>query len=252
MKKGFKVAGTIALILIVSIVAVVILFGNKYPNDEPGTITKSQLKSLKEGMPKKEVIEKLGDPYKKDDDVNEWDYKGIDGLNNESMVMIFFDGNTVTSIVDDGLAQVIKADSNDSNDNQVDTETDDKDLVQYDTEDVINSFADENFKFDTKLDELEINDNLGTKKDGDYIALVHMTIGKTLSAKSGLKWIDNYTNYLASELAAKQSDITEITFFWTMPQFADKDHNVAKYTLKRNGKKFYFESEWQDKSLLNK
>lgn len=252
MKKALKVAGSIALLLIVAISAIVILFGNKYPNDEPGTITKSQLKSLKEGMPKKEVEETLGDPYIKDDDINEWDYKGIDGLAKDSKVMIFFDGNTVTSIVDDGLSQIIKDDSNNSNDEQLDTETNDKDLVQYDTEDAINSFIDENFKSGTELNKLELNDNMGTNKKNDYIALVHMKMDRVYSAKSGFNWIDKYSNYLAAELANHDNNISELVIFWTMPQFADKDYNVAKYTLKRNGKKFYFESQWQDNSLLDK
>lgn len=235
------------------------------------SVSADSLKKINVGDSYELVEKELGYPKEVDIDYFMWHYDGDDKLAKDSYAVISFDfENNVESIEQEGIISkdttrvdadginnydnpkkstgIYKEDTNDS----IDSTEDDKDLVQYDTEDLINSFVDKNFKFDTQLDELELNENLGTKKDGDYIALVHMTIGKTLSAKSGLDWIDKYTNYLASELAAKQSDISEITFFWTMPEFADKDYNIAKYTLKRNGKKLYFESEWQDNSLLEK
>lgn len=252
MIKILKIICTIVLLIIVSIVAITILFGNKYPNDEPGTITKAQFKEIKEGMTKKQIKDKLGDPFTENKEVNEWDYKGINGLSEDAEVIIFFEDDEVSSIMDDGLNQIIKTDENNANDEQANTEEDDKDIVQYDTEDVINSFVDENFKSGTELTKLELNENIGTKKKNDYIALVHMKMDRVYSAKSGFDWIDKYSNYLAAELANHDNRISELVIFWTMPQFADKDYNVAKYTLKRNGKKFYFESQWQDSSLLEK
>lgn len=236
-----------------------------------GTISKNMLQKIEIGDSYKTVENILGNPQEVDKDGYMWNYKGNKQLSKDSYAVISFDfENKVEAIEQKGIINkdttIADADGTnnftnskkstgvykeETNDN-IDSAEDDKDFVQYDTEDVINSFAEKNFKFDAQLNELELNENLGTKKDGDYIALVHMNIGKTLSAKSGLGWIDKYTNYLASELATKEKDISEITFFWTMPQFADKDYNVSKYTLKRNGKKFYFESEWQDKRLLEK
>lgn len=229
---------------------------NIYPNDEPGTITKAQYQSLKEDMSKNEIQEKLGKPNEKDDDINEWEYKIINGSTiTNNTVTLHFDPSDRLDLKMDGdyfnpnkKATKVEMD----NEKQIDSEEDDKDLVQYDTEDIINSFVDENFKSGTELTELELNDNMGTKKKNDYIALVHMKMDRVYSAKSGFNWIDKYSNYLAAELANHDNNISELVIFWTMPQFADKDYNVAKYTLKRNGKKFYFESEWQDNSLLDK
>lgn len=220
-------------------------------------ISKKQYNEIKIGMGMSDVEKKLG-KVSNDNIINitnktEWNYSS----DNDGLAYVSFDkkSNKVVEKSEIGLISDNSStitDKNGTRNDELLNNNDDKDLVQSDTEDVINSFVDENFNFDTKLDELEINKNMGTKNDNDYIALVHMTIGKTLSAKSGLKWIDNYTNYLASELATKEDKVSELVIFWTMPQFVDKDYNVAKYTLKRNGKKFYFESEWQDKSLLNK
>lgn len=235
------------------------------------TISVSDLKKIKLGDSYKTVEKVLGNPKEINKDLFMWHYDGDDKLSKDSYAVISFDfENKVESIEQKGIISKdttrVDADGidnfdnpkkstgmykEDKNSNQLDTKEDDKDLVQYDTEDVINSFVDKNFKSGTELTKLELNENMGTKKKNDYIALVHMKMDRVYSAKSGFDWIDKYTNYLAAELADHDNNISELVIFWTMPQFADKNYNVAKYNLKRNGKDFYFEKKWKDNRFLD-
>lgn len=107
----------------------------------------------------------------------------------------------------------------------------------------INDFVEENFHFDVAANEIEVNEHLGTDKKDDYITLVYMDMPKALSVEKGYGWIEKYSNYLASEMAEKEPDVSELVIFWTM---AGSEKNVAKYVLHREKDKFIFDSQWQD------
>ncbi len=254
MKKAFKILGSIVILFIIIITLFIVFSDEKRPNESSGTITKKQFVSLKEGMSKKSIEEKLGSPASKEDDINQWDYNIIEGSTViDKTVTLDFDPDDKLSLkLDSNYFQTEKDTPKDDNVSEELSEDEPMPSRQEVLEDEINTFIDDNFKSGTELTELELNDHMGTKKDGDYIALVYIKLDKVLTAKRGFNWTEKYTNYLAAELATKDKDITELVLFWSMPQFADDDYNVAKYTLKRNGKEFYFESKWQDNRILDK
>lgn len=121
-QKG-KIIAISFLILSVIFYGISRFSSNNYPNDEPGTITKSQYRQLKEGMTKDEVIKLLGDPASEDADVHEWDYRGIDGVSSGATAMLFFDGDTLSSIVDDGIITKSATSASDSGTSSTDEDT---------------------------------------------------------------------------------------------------------------------------------
>lgn len=131
----------------------------------------------------------------------------------------------------------------DDSTDDVESEEDDQYDIEYGINTTINDFVEENFQFDTVATEIEVNENLGTDKKDDYITLVHMDMPKVLSVEKGYGWIEKYSNYLASEMAEKEPDVSELVIFWTM---AGSENNVAKYVLHREKDKFIFDSQWQD------
>lgn len=124
-------------------------------------------------------------------------------------------------------------------------EDDPEALVQSEIEDIISN----DFEFDTSLLNFELNDNLGTDKKDDYIALVYLSYDQTHSEKTTKKWIDTYTNHLAAKLGEDEPSISSLTIFWKTPRFKEGS-NTAKFSLFRKGKEFYFENKWYD-TVLN-
>lgn len=145
--------------------------------------------------------------------------------------------------IDDSVDREIER-QNDEINNMESNEDDTKQfVVESSINTTINDFVEENFQFDTVATEIEVNENLGTDKKDDYITLVHMDMPKVLSVEKGYGWIEKYSNYLASEMAEKEPDVSELVIFWTM---AGSENNVAKYVLHREKDKFIFDSQWQD------
>lgn len=145
--------------------------------------------------------------------------------------------------IDDSVDREIER-QNDEINNMESSEEDTKQFVaESSINTTINDFVEENFQFDTAVTEIEVNENLGTDKKDDYITLVYMDMPKALSVEKGYGWIEEYSNYLASEMAEKEPDVSELVIFWTM---AGSENNVAKYVLHREKDKFIFDSQWQD------
>lgn len=149
---------------------------------------------------------------------------------------------------EEGLNAPLDEEDEDDEGDVIDDQEMKKDEDAFDIERTIDKFVDENFSFDVALEELTLNENMGTNKEDDYIALVNMDMPKAISIKKGYEWIDKYSNYLAVELAEKHEDVSELVIFWKM---AGSKKNVAKYVLKREGKNFVFESKWQDPNVTD-
>lgn len=221
-------------------------------------ISKKQYNEIKIGMNKSDVEKRLGKVSEENtiDITNryEWTYSG----KGSGLAYISFSKKNNKVIEKSELGILSETSSTITNkkgtrkdDLLEEDEQDGIESVKSNTKDFISSFIDENFKSGTELKKFELNENIGTEKDNDYIALVYMKMDKVYSAKSGFNWIEKYTNYLAAELASNDNNISELVIFWSMPQFADKNYNVAKYNLKRNNNQFYFEKKWQDNRLIN-
>lgn len=107
-QKG-KIIATSFLALSVIFYSVSRFGGNDYPNDKPGTITKGEYKQIKEGMSKDQVKDILGEPDSKNDDINEWNYIGIDGEKPDAIVSFEFDpGDNLELKLDGGLMPASK------------------------------------------------------------------------------------------------------------------------------------------------
>lgn len=339
-EKGKRIAIGFLIICLVSYVAAR-FGGNSYPNDEPGTITKSEYKEIKEGMSKDEVKNILGDPHKDNKDVNEWDYIGINGVEKNAEVSFSFDPEDKLELkLDGGLIQKDKNTENTSKNNSTSvpdthitkkqyqqikigmTKNEIKNIIDESKDKIENSWyysnadysfatitfddkakkviaksetgilsnssstitdkngtrkdqtaetsgndttnnsdrynkiesdiksiIDKDFTFDTTLKKFELNENSGTDKKGDYVALIYLSYNQANSAKTTKKWIDEYTNDLAAKLAKKETEITSLSIFWETPQFK-KDWNTAKFNLTKNKNAFYFDSQNYDGTVF--
>lgn len=69
----------------------------------------------------------------------------------------------------------------------------------------------------TDIDSIDINDDLGTDKDGDYIVLVRLTWNQKNSGKTSKEMLKMYSDDLAATLAPANSSINEVAVFWTVP-----------------------------------
>lgn len=114
----------------------------------------------------------------------------------------------------------------------------------------IQEIIDQDFSFDTSIINFELNENLGTDEPDDYIALVYLSYDQLHTAKTTKKWIDTYTSHLAATLAEEDNGISSLNIFWETPEFKD-NWNTAKFTLKKQGKKFVYDTQYYDGTVFN-
>lgn len=75
--------------------------------------------------------------------------------------------------------------------------------------------------YNTVIDGITINDDLGTEKEDDYIALVHLTWNTRNSGKLSKTVLKMYSDDLAATLAEENDSVQEIAIFWTVPYLND-------------------------------
>ena len=97
---------------------------------------------------------------------------------------------------------------------------------------------------DTDIQKVEINDNLGTDEEGDYIVLVHLKWNRKNKPKTTKDMLEMYSDDLAATLA-EEENITEITVFWEVPYHLEGD-NIAKMNYTRSGEKMAIGERWYD------
>ncbi len=76
--------------------------------------------------------------------------------------------------------------------------------------------------YNTVIDGITINDDLGTEEENDYIALVHLTWNTRNSGKLSKEVLKMYSDDLAAALAKENNSVREIAIFWTVPYLNDK------------------------------
>ena len=69
----------------------------------------------------------------------------------------------------------------------------------------------------SEIDEITINDNLGTDTPDDYIALVNITWTQKNSGKTSKEVLKMYSDDLAATLAQHCENVQELAVFWTVP-----------------------------------
>lgn len=86
----------------------------------------------------------------------------------------------------------------------------------------------------TRVDHVSINEDLGTKKDGDYIALVYLIWNVKNSGSMSKRMISMYSEDLAATVGKECSNVQEITIFWTVPYLDDASAKCS-YERKSGG-----------------
>ena len=87
----------------------------------------------------------------------------------------------------------------------------------------------------TDIDDITINDDLGTDQEGDYVALVYLTWTQKNNGELSEAMLTMYSDDLAAWAAENCESVQEIAIFWTVPYL---DAN-AKRSYERRGDGMY-------------
>lgn len=96
----------------------------------------------------------------------------------------------------------------------------------------------------TVIKKIDINENLGTDDEDDYIVLPHLKWDVENKPKMTREMLETYSDDLAATLA-KHTNITEITIFWEVPYHLE-GNNVAKMSYSRSGDGMAIGEKWYD------
>lgn len=96
----------------------------------------------------------------------------------------------------------------------------------------------------TVIKKIDINENLGTDDEDDYIVLPHLKWDVENKPKMTREMLEMYSDDLAATLA-KHTNITEITIFWEVPYHLE-GNNVAKMSYSRSGDGMAIGEKWYD------
>ncbi len=87
----------------------------------------------------------------------------------------------------------------------------------------------------TTVDSITLNEDYGTDKEGDYIALINLTWTVKNKGEMSKKVLKMYSDDLAATVASECPNIQEIAIFWTVP-YLNAD---AKCSYERKGESMY-------------
>ena len=96
--------------------------------------------------------------------------------------------------------------------------------------------------YNTVIDGITINDDLGTEKEDDYIALVYLTWNTRNSGKLSKTVLKMYSDDLAATLAEENDSVQEIAIFWTVPYLKGS----AKCSYERKNSEMYVADMYWD------
>ncbi|WP_286231321.1 hypothetical protein [Neobacillus mesonae] len=94
----------------------------------------------------------------------------------------------------------------------------------------------------TTVTKIEVNENMGTEKENDYIVLPYLKWDVKNSANTTKEMLKMYSDDLAAQLA-KESDVEEITVFWEVPYHLE-GNNIAKFNYTRSGNNMAIGEVW--------
>lgn len=89
----------------------------------------------------------------------------------------------------------------------------------------------------TTIDDITINPDLGTEKDGDYVALVRLTWNVQNRGKTSKEMLNMYSEDMAARTYEDLPEVQELAVFWTVPYL---NNGNAKISFERanGGMKF--------------
>ena len=95
--------------------------------------------------------------------------------------------------------------------------------------DIVQSYIDDNYTF-TSIDRIDVNPDLGTDAEGDYIALVYLVWDQKNSGKTSKDVLDLYSQDMAVRMYDDLPEIQELCVFWTVPYL---NNGSAKVSFER-------------------
>ena len=114
--------------------------------------------------------------------------------------------------------------------------TENTEISEYDkVKTQIKSYINANYT-NTILDDLTVNDDLGTDADGDYVVLVNLTWNQKNTGKTSQEMLDMYSSDMAARIYQDMPEVQELCIFWTVPylyvgtakiSFERKDNGMA-------------------------
>ena len=108
--------------------------------------------------------------------------------------------------------------------------TENTEISEYDkVETQIKSYINANYT-NTILDDLTVNDDLGTDADGDYVVLVNLTWNRKNTGKTSQEMLDMYSSDMAARIYQDMPEVQELCIFWTVPYLND---GTAKISFER-------------------
>lgn len=99
-------------------------------------------------------------------------------------------------------------------------------------------------KFDeyTQVEKITINEDLGTDKKGDYVALVYLTWTQENSTDTSKEVLKMYSSDLAATVGKETDSVQEIAIFWTVPYHGSATSKCAYE--RKNGNMYEMDTMW--------
>lgn len=112
--------------------------------------------------------------------------------------------------------------------------TENTEISEYDkVKTQIKSYINANYT-NTILDDLTVNDDLGTDADGDYVVLVNLTWNQKNTGKTSQEMLDMYSSDMAARIYQDMPKVQELCIFWTVPYLNDGTAKIS-FERKDNG-----------------
>lgn len=112
--------------------------------------------------------------------------------------------------------------------------TENTEISEYDkVKTQIKSYINANYT-NTILDDLTVNDDLGTDADEDYVVLVNLTWNQKNTGKTSQEMLDMYSSDMAARIYQDMPEVQELCIFWTVPYLNDGTAKIS-FERKDNG-----------------
>lgn len=133
-------------------------------------------------------------------------------------------------------------------DEEIEKIADDIDSASDETEKVrkqVQKYIDDNYSY-TTIDKVNVNANLGTGADGDYVALVYLTWSQKNGGKLSQEMLDMYSSDMAARMYDDLPEIQELAVFWTVPYL---NNGTAKLSFERKNNGMAYSDKLFDKNF---
>ncbi|MDM5299472.1 hypothetical protein QUF51_15070 [Bacillus pumilus] len=210
----------------------------KYEGHKISSITHEEYKQLKEGMTPEEVKKIVGgsamsEEIDGDNDFN-WGYEGENGIEYDSSARLYFEDDHLSFKIENGLlTKHNETDSEEVNESEAASEEDKLESLKSDAEYEIESIVEVNYTT-ASIEEIEINEDMGSEKPNKLIALIHLSFDVKNSAQTSYNMVEMYSDDLAAKIGTENDTVNQIVVFWKVP-YIDEEETVAKFSYERSG-----------------